>query len=464
MKKAKYLKKSASIIWFIFLLINIFFLTARFNQKCFSAKEDTFKISIDGIMDKLWGDKATIPENSSAGKPVDFDLSSGLFVKENRDFLYLGLEVDPDPIDGQRTSEIQILIGREGKEGGEDDPFNFSEDRLYYKGFKPYFVVPIQWDSNKEGRIISAGLVKWDEEGRKWLYRNFTSEGGKIAAGMGVGIGESGNVSKISEKNTWLEISIPKKLLGIPSSENNLKLGVLLKSDSRSPGACACIPADEKFISPFGAEKSSSFSNYSAYSLIKNPLPAELPGFSNYLVGVVDFFSQWCVPIIIFLICTYAYFRGVKVYEVFVVGAKEGFNVAVMIIPYLVAILFAIGVFRAGGAEQIFTDILKPLTNKIGMPTSIIPLALVRPLSGAGARGVMLDIFKHYGPDSIDGLIASCIQGSTETTFYVLAVYLGSIGVRRTRYAVPACLAGDIIGFIASVVICNLMFGPQGLQ
>ena len=178
-------------------------------------------------------------------------------------------------------------------------------------------------------------------------------------------------------------------------------------------------------------------------------------------MSLIDVFSQWCIPLIIFAIAGYAYFlKKVKVFEVFVEGAKEGFNVAVRIIPYLVAILFTIGIFRAGGAEGIINGIIAPVMTFLGVPPSILPLCLIRPMSGAGARGVMIDIFKQYGPDSMDGLIASVIQGSTETTFYVIAVYLGSIGVRKTRYAVSACLTGDIVGMIASVIICKLWPWP----
>ncbi len=183
----------------------------------------------------------------------------------------------------------------------------------------------------------------------------------------------------------------------------------------------------------------------------------------NSIQTGVDIFSQWAIPLIILVIAGFAYIRGVKVYEHFIDGAKEGFNIAVMIIPYLVAILFAIGLFRAGGAMELLRFIFGPVTRVIGMPPEILPLAIVRPLTGAGARGVMLDIFDAHNPDSITGLIASVMQGSTETTFYVLAVYFGSIGIRRTRYTVPACLIGDVTGIIASVIICNLWFGPQGI-
>ncbi|OQB20227.1 MAG: Spore maturation protein B [candidate division BRC1 bacterium ADurb.Bin183] len=179
------------------------------------------------------------------------------------------------------------------------------------------------------------------------------------------------------------------------------------------------------------------------------------------IISLIDVFSQWCIPLIVIGIAGYAYFiKRVKVYEVFVEGAKEGFNVAIRIIPYLVAILFVIGIFRGGGAEGLINRLVAPVMNYFGVPSSILPLCLIRPLSGGGARAVMIDIFKTYGPDSMDGLITSCIQGSTETTFYVLAVYLGAVGVRRTRYAVAACLSGDIAGMIASVIICKIWPWP----
>jgi len=177
-------------------------------------------------------------------------------------------------------------------------------------------------------------------------------------------------------------------------------------------------------------------------------------------VFLSDIGSQWVVPLLIFSIVLVAYFRKVKVYEVFVEGAKEGFDVAIMIIPYLVAILFAISMFRAGGGEQSFTWLMEKtgIPQLIGMPTSTIPMALIRPLSGSGARGVMLDIFATKGVDSLDGLIASIMQGSTETTFCVLAVYFGSVGIRRARHAVPACLIADAVGMIAAVLVGRLFF------
>jgi len=176
--------------------------------------------------------------------------------------------------------------------------------------------------------------------------------------------------------------------------------------------------------------------------------------FENIINGI----SALAIPIVILVIPTYAYFKKVKVYEVFVEGAKEGFNIGVRIIPFLVAILGAIGVFRASGALHLLVTALGPVLDKVGMPPETLTMALMRPLSGSGALGVMTELIKTHGPDSFIGKLSSTMMGSTETTFYVLAVYFGSIGIKRDRHAVPAALLGDLVGIAASVFICNLVF------
>jgi spore maturation protein B len=138
------------------------------------------------------------------------------------------------------------------------------------------------------------------------------------------------------------------------------------------------------------------------------------------------------------------------VYEVFVQGAKEGFSLAVMIIPYLVAILSAVGMLRASGGLQRLVGWVSPVTEMVGIPGEVLPLALLRPLSGSGAFGITAELLETHGPDSLIGNIASTMNGSTETTFYVLAVYFGSIGVTKIRHAVPAGLAADLTGVVAS--------------
>jgi spore maturation protein SpmA len=167
--------------------------------------------------------------------------------------------------------------------------------------------------------------------------------------------------------------------------------------------------------------------------------------------------SAWLIPILISGLLLYGYLRGVKVYEVLTDGAKEGFNTAVRIIPFLVAIFVAVGMFRASGAMDILIRIFSPLTSLINMPAESLAMALMRPLSGSGSFGIMSEIVTR-DPDSFLSFLVSTMQGSTETTFYVLAVYFGSIGIRRTRHALPAALCADGAGVLAAVAVCNWWF------
>jgi len=173
---------------------------------------------------------------------------------------------------------------------------------------------------------------------------------------------------------------------------------------------------------------------------------------------ILDWLAVIIIPFILFLFLILAQLKGVKVYEKFVEGAKEGFQVGLRIIPYLVAMLVAIAMFRASGAMDILTWLLRPVTELIGMPPEVLPMALMRPLSGSGSIGVMTDLMKTYGPDSLIGFIASTMYGSSETTFYVIAVYFGAINVQRTRYALPAGLTADAIGLIMATFICRAFF------
>lgn len=177
------------------------------------------------------------------------------------------------------------------------------------------------------------------------------------------------------------------------------------------------------------------------------------------LAKSIGLISTLAIPAIILFIVTYAAFKKVKIYEVFVEGAKEGFNIGVRIIPYMVAMLVAIGIFRASGAMDILSIIFSPITNLINMPAETLPMALTRPLSGSGALGVMSEIIKTNGPDSLIGRMVAVMMGSGETTFYVLAVYFGSVSVTRTRHAVPAGIVADIAGILASVWVTGLIFG-----
>ncbi|MGB9590997.1 MAG: spore maturation protein, partial [Candidatus Kryptoniota bacterium] len=153
---------------------------------------------------------------------------------------------------------------------------------------------------------------------------------------------------------------------------------------------------------------------------------------------ILEIISIAAIPLIVIIFIGYAAKKKVPVYESFVVGAKGGFEVAVKIIPYLVAMLVGIGIFRASGAMDIFVSLLSPLAKLIGMPPEALPMAPLRPLSGSGSLGLMSEIMKKYGPDSFIGILVSTMYGSSETTFYVIAVYFGAIGVTKTRHAVAA--------------------------
>lgn len=179
----------------------------------------------------------------------------------------------------------------------------------------------------------------------------------------------------------------------------------------------------------------------------------------NLFKEIIQVISIIAIPLFIALFIGYGAFKKVRVYEQFVEGAKEGFNIAVRIIPYLVAMLMAIGIFRAGGAMDWLVYILHPVTNLIGMPAEALPMALMRPLSGSGSLGIMAEIISVHGADSLIGIMVSTFYGSTETTFYILAVYFGAVNIKNTRHALPAGLIADICGILGATFIVNLLFG-----
>jgi spore maturation protein B len=179
---------------------------------------------------------------------------------------------------------------------------------------------------------------------------------------------------------------------------------------------------------------------------------------AEFFRSLITVTSYVAIPLVLVMFLGWGLVKKVKVYEVFVEGAKDGFNVAIRIIPYLVAMLAAIGIFRASGAMEILTSLFAPATALIGMPPETLPMALMRPLSGSGSIGIMTELMKVHGPDSLIGIMASTMYGSSETTFYVLAVYFGSVNIRNTRHAVPTGIIADIAGMLAAVWIVNLLF------
>lgn len=237
-----------------------------------------------------------------------------------------------------------------------------------------------------------------------------------------------------------------------PVSQAEIEDGAKLEAQDSSP-------ADEPEALP--EEGSAAYPGWvttlallALFSLI--PL-ALLPWTRPYIEGAVP----WLIPLIVLGLLAFGFFRNVPVYETFVGGARDGFQVAVRIIPFLVGILVAIGMFRASGALDVFVGLIGPFTSAIGLPGEALPMALLRPLSGSGAYGVLVSIIADpaVGPDSYTGYLVSTFQGSTETTFYVLAVYFGAVGIKRIRHAMYAALTADLAGVIAAVVICSLLYG-----
>jgi len=178
------------------------------------------------------------------------------------------------------------------------------------------------------------------------------------------------------------------------------------------------------------------------------------------LRAAMDVVSTWAIPVLLAGIPLLALARRVKVYPAFVAGAKDGFETAVRILPPLVAIFVALAMLRASGAMDAFTRALAPLTSAVGIPASVVPMLLVRPLSGGGALGLVGDVLRSEGPDSYAGRLVSVMAGSTETTLYVLAVYMGAAGVTRYRQALAAGLLADAAGMAAAVVMVRLLLGP----
>ena len=178
------------------------------------------------------------------------------------------------------------------------------------------------------------------------------------------------------------------------------------------------------------------------------------------MIGAIRALLQhWTLPALLVAVLLYGFAMRVRIYDSMVTGGREGLAVAVKIVPYLVVILVAVAMFRASGALGFLIDLIDPWTSRIGVPAEVLPMAFIRPLSGSGALGVMSEILTVHGPDSFIGLLASTLMGSTETTFYVLAIYFGAAGVVDGRHALLACLAGDLAGFFGAVAGCHFFFG-----
>ena len=233
----------------------------------------------------------------------------------------------------------------------------------------------------------------------------------------------------------------------------------LLDSTSPGPGeARITIKKTERIVGRIQADTSSAITIQLAGGEVRTVPKADdvkIERQDSALVRLVNAISVLAVPLLLSLFPLYAALRGLKVYEEFVEGAKEGFQVAIRIIPYLVTMLVAIGMFRGSGGIDLLTAALRPVLNLVGFPPELMPLALMRPLSGSGSNALFIDLIKTFGPDHLLTYTAGTIIGSTETTFYVAAIYFGAVGVKRMRHAIPAGLLADLAGIIAAIIICR---------
>ncbi len=173
---------------------------------------------------------------------------------------------------------------------------------------------------------------------------------------------------------------------------------------------------------------------------------------------VLELVGVYVFPVLIVAIPVYGWIKGVKVYEAFIRGAEEGLGMVFVTLPYLVAIFVALSCFRFSGAMSLLSRCLQAILTPLGVPSDVVPLMVTRPISGSGALAITAEIMKARGPDSPVGILASILQGSTDTTFYVTTLYLGSVGIKRSRHVLAACLTGDIAGFIAGYLVWRLMF------
>jgi len=175
--------------------------------------------------------------------------------------------------------------------------------------------------------------------------------------------------------------------------------------------------------------------------------------------STISYLSSWVVPGLILLAITYAAAKGVKVFDTFVEGANESFGMSVRLIPFLVGMMVAIGLLRDSGTMELINATLSPVISKFGIPSEILPLAFMRPVSGSSALAITTELMNTYGPDSLIGRMAATMQGSTDTTLFVLTVYFGAVGIKKTRHALPVGLLADLAGILAAIFVCNLVFG-----
>lgn len=175
-------------------------------------------------------------------------------------------------------------------------------------------------------------------------------------------------------------------------------------------------------------------------------------------MNLIEMISLLLLPLFILFVIIYGLVKKTRVYESFIEGAKQGLSTSFKIMPYVVAFVFAVGLFRASGGFDLITQVLKPVLSFLNIPAEVIPLAITRPFSGSASLGILASILKENGPDSFAGRVASTMMGSSETVFYTVALYFGSVGISKTRHTIPAALAAELAGLFAAVFICSIIF------
>lgn len=175
------------------------------------------------------------------------------------------------------------------------------------------------------------------------------------------------------------------------------------------------------------------------------------------MTNIINYFSSAAIPVFILIIVFYGLKEKVKVFDVFLDGSKEGIEIVFKLFPTLLGIFLAIGALRSSGFIDLVVNLITPFTNLLEMPSEIAPLAILRPISGSASMAVATDIMQNYGVDTLSGLITSTIMGSTETTFYTIAIYTSCVGIKKTRGILAAALAADVAGIVASTIICQIL-------
>jgi spore maturation protein B len=177
-------------------------------------------------------------------------------------------------------------------------------------------------------------------------------------------------------------------------------------------------------------------------------------------LNTINFISQLIIPVFILFVVVYGLIKKTSLYDSFISGAKDGIEVIIKIFPYILAIFLAIKCFQASGAYEYLTNIFSRVAPSLNIPPEVFSIAIIKPLSGSASLGIFTNIIKSTGPDSLATMIAAVIIGSAETTFYVLAVYLGAVGIKKTRYLIPVCVTADIVGIIVAITVVKIMFVP----